>query len=145
MEPSFKPYDNPERLTNIEQIEPDIDIPDGDPARGERIFKAVCTSCHQLDTNGFLGPRLRDVFERKIASVRGFSYSLSMTTKRSGYWTKKRLYLYLKNPEAMFPETTMYFEGIKDPYDRASVVEYLIFLKSTVNKNNTNPNPRPNS
>lgn len=133
MFPQPKIYDNPHRKPRIEQrIDRDVDIPDGDPARGEKIFSGACAGCHHLDSNGLMGPKLRDIFERKTASRKGFFFSSSIIAARGVYWTKRRLYQFLEDPEAMYPETEMTFDGIRDPYDRACVVEYLVYLKTQI-------------
>lgn len=112
-----------------EQI--DIDIPNGDKERGQQIFLRSCGGCHSLDENGWLGPALRDVFNRKIGSKKGFYYSTAMSLTK-GHWTREKLFLFLGNPEDLIPHTAMFFDGIQDPKDRASVIEYLQSLKVDV-------------
>ena len=46
----------------------------GDPAKGEKIFKAQCTVCHSMTAHG-TGPKLGGVFGRDAASADGFAYS----------------------------------------------------------------------
>lgn len=38
--------------------------------------------------------------------------------------------MFLRDPEAMHPDTKMFY-GMTDPYDRASLIEYLRYLKET--------------
>ena len=57
------------------------------------------------------------------------------------YWTKKRLWEFLENPELMYPDTNMSFDGvyhfifnslffkIQDPHTMASLIEYLHYLR----------------
>ncbi len=45
------------------------------------------------------------------------------------YWTKNLLDRFIEDPEALYQDTTMYFMGMKDPWQRACVIEYLHFLK----------------
>ena len=52
-----------------------------------------------------------------------------------GHWTKQRLNVFLENPEEVVPHTAMFFDGIKSPYDRACIIEYLQYLKSTADPN----------
>ena len=121
---SKKIYDYPwrKKIPRGETI--DLDIPDGDATRGEALFKRSCGGCHKLDQNDWLGPALRDVFNRKIGSKKGFYYSNSMFLTR-GHWTKEKLFVFLENPENVVPQTAMFFDGIKSPYERACIIEYL--------------------
>ena len=51
-----------------------------DPSKGEKSFKAKCSSCHTIEDGGAngTGPNLHDVVGRPIASHAGFSYSSAM-------------------------------------------------------------------
>lgn len=131
MFPRSKIYDNPKRRPKIEQhMDLDVDVPDGDPIKGEQLFRDYCSMCHHLDITGTLGPKLRDIYERKVASRKGFFFSSSIIAARGVYWTRRMLYQFLEDPEAMFPETEMTFDGIQDPYERACIVEYLCYLRT---------------
>lgn len=111
-----------------DQNEPDIDIPDGDPIVGKSYFKIHCAGCHHLYTNGNMGPRLADIYLKKVGTTKGFHYSKTMY--RAGFnWTKKQLFIFLEDPGEMFHETNMIFDGIKDPWIRACIIEYLHYLK----------------
>jgi mono/diheme cytochrome c family protein len=46
----------------------------GDAANGRDYFEQRCTGCHSITQNSF-GPRLGDVYGRRVASVAGFRYS----------------------------------------------------------------------
>lgn len=46
----------------------------GDPAKGEKVFKAQCAVCHALAAHG-TGPKLGGVVGRDVASTDGFAYS----------------------------------------------------------------------
>ena len=113
----------------VDQPEPDIDIPDGDPMYGKTLFDSICTGCHNLNSNGNMGPGLKDVYLRRAGTKSGYYYSLSLSNSNF-YWTKKKLFVFLEDPEAMIPDTKMIFEGVKNEWDRACIIEYLHFLKS---------------
>lgn len=118
----------PKRRHFADQDEIDIDIPDGDPVLGKSLFEIHCAGCHNLNDNGNMGPRLRYVFMRKAGTVKNYFYSKTMAGG-SFRWTKKKLFLFLEDPEAMIPDTQMSFEGMSDPWQRACIIEYLHFLK----------------
>ena len=106
----------------------DIDIPDGDIIRGQKLYSQHCAGCHDLDQN-YLGPSLRDVYNRKMGRKKGFSYSTSMRSSYGARWDRPNLFIFLENPEEMFPDTAMLYSGIHDAYDRACIIEYLHYLK----------------
>jgi len=119
-----KVYDYPWRKKLFKGEDYNLDIPDGDATRGEALFKRNCGGCHKLEQNDWLGPALGDVFNRKIGSKKGFYYTNSMFLTK-GHWTRERLFVFLENPENVVPQTAMFFDGIKDSYDRACIIEYL--------------------
>lgn len=118
----------PKRRHFVNQEEVDLDIPDGDPVLGESLFRIHCAGCHNLNDNGNMGPRLRYVYMRKAGTIKGFSYSKNL--KGAGFrWTKKRLFEFLEDPEAMITDTNMILDGISDVWTRVCIIEYLHFLK----------------
>jgi cytochrome c len=125
-----KIWDVPKRKHFVDQSDVDIDIPDGDVVKGQRLYNDMCAGCHMLDSGHWLGPPLRDVFNRKAVSKK-WSYSRNADYLTGTFWTRKRLFLFLENPEEIIPDTAMVFDGVKDPYDRACIIEYLHYLKVT--------------
>jgi cytochrome c len=97
-------------------------LPDGDPARGARLYKRVCAACHSLDANR-VGPMHRGVVGRPVASVQGFRYSAALSAQ-TFTWEAAALDRWLTNPPAMVPGTAM---GIRvpKPQDRADIIAYL--------------------
>jgi cytochrome c len=101
---------------------------EGDPARGERVFRA-CKSCHQVgaDARNGVGPHLDGLFERKAGTVDGFKYSGAM--KKLGgeglVWNDFTLDRYLEKPRAYVPGTRMSYLGMKARQDRIDVIAYL--------------------
>lgn len=100
-------------------------VQDGAPRDGRLLF-AACQGCHHMDDGRAhgIGPNLRGVFGRDIASTPEYRYS-SALRRLSGSWTEERLDQFLKDPRGYAPGTTMEFEGIADPTDRLLLISYL--------------------
>ena len=100
-------------------------LAEGDPAKGERIFKK-CAICHVLEGNKKkIGPSLAGLFGRDAATVAGFKYSKAM--KNSAIvWTAEALDEYLTNPKKYVPGTKMAFPGLKKAQDREDLIAYLL-------------------
>jgi cytochrome c len=97
----------------------------GNPRTGARVFGALCSSCHAVapGMNG-TGPSLHGIIGRTAGSVPGFTYSEANRT--SGItWTEQELFTYLERPSARIPNTTMIFQGISQPQQRADLIAYL--------------------
>ena len=96
----------------------------GDAAAGKNVFMK-CMSCHAIeDGQNKVGPHLFGVVGRAAGSVEGFNYSAA--NKESGItWSKEILFEYLENPQEYMKGTRMAFPGIKDPQERANLIEYL--------------------
>lgn len=97
---------------------------EGNAAEGATVF-VKCQTCHVLEDGvKRVGPHLYNVVGREAGSVDGFNYSEANAT--SGItWTKDVLFEYLEDPQGYMPGTRMAFPGIKDPQDRADLIEYL--------------------
>jgi cytochrome c len=96
----------------------------GDPTKGAATFRQ-CQTCHVKEVGvNKVGPSLAGVVGRPAGSVPGFNYSAA--NKGSGItWSEQELYVYLENPKAKIPGTTMAFVGIKDSQKRADLIAYL--------------------
>ncbi|HKT74951.1 MAG TPA: PQQ-dependent sugar dehydrogenase [Steroidobacteraceae bacterium] len=92
---------------------------------GEAAFSA-CSGCHGIqDGEGHgIGPDLRHIVNKPVASSRDFPYSQAMRNA-GGKWTVDRLDAFLRNPQQFVPGTTMSFGGLPDAVDRSHVIEYL--------------------
>jgi len=101
---------------------------DGDPARGEKVFRA-CKSCHQVGANARngVGPHLDGLFGRQAGVLEGFKYSSAM--KKQGdeglVWNDFTLDQYLEKPRAYVPGTRMSYRGMANSDDRTDVIAYL--------------------
>jgi monoamine oxidase len=90
----------------------------------------TCTVCHPTDASGAhgVGPNLRGVLDREVASAPGYAYSEALRT-RGGRWSPAELDAFLASPAERVPGTAMAFGGIADPAERAALVELLSKLR----------------
>jgi cytochrome c len=107
---------------------PDVLAQTNDVDVGKSLYEAKCVACHSVDTNR-TGPLHRGVVGRPVASVPGFNYSPALK-QLGGVWTRDRLDLWLQNPQAVAPGTTMYFT-VDDPVQRQQIIAYLSTLLQT--------------
>ena len=84
-------------------------------------------ACHSLDENR-VGPRHRDVLNRRVGSVAGFDYSPALRNSRL-MWTPEHLLAWLQDPEALIPGQGMDYH-LEQARDREDVVAYLASLKA---------------
>lgn len=90
--------------------------------RGEQVYTR-CLACHALAYDR-VGPRHCGVIGRKAGSVPEFNYSVAM--KQANFvWTEAKLDQFLLKPLTMLPGTTMTYDGVPDPQDRADLIAYL--------------------
>jgi cytochrome c len=100
-------------------------IATADPAQGE-AEAALCKVCHTFDKGGatLIGPNLYDIVGKKIAAREGFTYSPALKAKE-GDWTYETLDVWLANPQAFAPGTTMMLPASLDTKKRANVVAFM--------------------
>ncbi|TYQ13946.1 UNVERIFIED_ORG: hypothetical protein JN05_03348 [Zoogloea ramigera] len=102
------------------------------PLDGKRIFQNNCAMCHSAspDMATLAGPPLFNVVGRKVAGVAGFAYSdaLSALGAKNKRWTAQELELFLKDPSAYAPGTSMPI-AVAQPAERAALVAYLATAK----------------
>ena len=94
-------------------------------ARGEQAAHK-CGACHTFGEGqpAHVGPNLRGVVGRPVASFPGFAYSDALK-KLGGTWTDTRVDAFITKPQAYAPGTKMGFPGDPDPRDRADIIAYL--------------------
>lgn len=100
---------------------------DGDAAKGEKVY-LKCKACHDVDKGeNRVGPTLKGLVGRPVASVEGFKYSEDMLAKgKDGkVWDEATLASYLPDPKAFAPKTKMVFAGLKKPEEVADLIAFL--------------------
>lgn len=103
--------------------------PTGDPEAGADLYSAECRGCHSVS----IGPTLRGLIGRPVASVAGFGgYSDALRAKAGLAWTESNIDAFLSGPQAFAPGTLM-TKAIADPQQRADIIAYISSL----------PPPRP--
>ena len=97
-----------------------------DVSKGERTFKAQCSTCHTIDDGGAngTGPNLHGVVGAKQGFHPGFAYSAAFGSL-DGTWTYEHLNEWLNNPGSYVRGTAMSFAGLRRDGDRANVIAYL--------------------
>jgi cytochrome c len=97
---------------------------------GERAFEK-CYACHSVDPaeagKALAGPWLGDVIGRPAAALPDFDYSEAMRAAAADglVWTTEALDAFLTDPQAFVPGTAMGLMRVRDPAERAAVIEYL--------------------
>jgi cytochrome c2 len=100
---------------------------DGDPGKGEKIFK-TCLACHAIaDKSKKLGPHLAGIVGRVAASVEGYKYSDGMKKFAAGgaVWSEATLDAFIENPRAIVAKTKMAFPGIKNAEQREDLIAFM--------------------
>ncbi|MBV2360309.1 cytochrome c family protein [Thalassococcus sp. CAU 1522] len=94
-----------------------------DAGAGEKVF-GKCRACHKVEAGAnATGPYLHGVVGRQIGAVDGFNYSGALPESEA--WTPENLNAFLENPKGWAPGTSMAFNGLAKPEDRANLIVYL--------------------
>lgn len=102
-------------------------LAEGDAAKGEKVFNK-CKACHVADAEtNKIGPHLKGLIGRNVASVPEYKYSDSMLefAKTNPKWEEALFLTYIENPKALVPKTKMVFPGLKKEDERADLLAYL--------------------
>ena len=91
-------------------------------SNGQALFESRCAACHSLDASR-VGPMLRGVMGRKVASVAGYDYSDALNRVK-GRWDERRLRMWLQDPQSVAPGTRMAF-SLASATDCDAVIRYL--------------------
>jgi cytochrome c len=93
---------------------------------GARLW-LQCRSCHELQPGGMAktGPHLGGLFNRKIASLPGYTYSAALSAHKDETWTEDRLNQWLAAPRSFAPGNLMAFQGVPDPARRTALIAYI--------------------
>jgi cytochrome c len=98
----------------------------GDNLTRGRILFLRCASCHDIGTtpSAKIGPNLRGIVGRKVASLPGYAYSAALRSQDFD-WDAAHLDRWIQNPNEVAPGTMMAFAGIAEESDRRAIIEYL--------------------
>jgi cytochrome c len=102
-------------------------LAEGDAAKGEKVFN-LCKACHTADAEANkVGPHLKGLIGRKVASVADYKYSDDMIAfgAANAVWDEALFLKYIENPKASVPKTKMSFAGVKKEQQRADLLAYL--------------------
>ncbi|MFK7891178.1 MAG: hypothetical protein AB8B63_10225 [Granulosicoccus sp.] len=90
---------------------------------------APCFDCHVIDRDATdpVGPPLKGVFGRRVASVDNYEYSAALYRKAAigAVWDEASLDRFLESPPTMAPGNAMIYAGLPDPGDRALLIDWL--------------------
>ncbi len=102
-----------------------------DANAGKKIFRQQCALCHSAeaaDGGGAQGPSLVDLFGRKAAASKDFSYTRSLAA--SGLtWDAVTLNRFLASPTTAVPGSAMVIP-VADAADREDLIAYFEALKA---------------
>lgn len=88
----------------------------GNAARGRLVF-GPCRTCHYAEK--FMGhnngPNLNRIFGKVAGKQEGFEYYSELFKNAEFVWTPDLLYLWLANPQKMFPNSNMMSLGCLTP------------------------------
>ena len=97
---------------------------EGDAEAGADLYNSVCKGCHGVN----IGPTLRGVVGRRIASVESFQgYSAALKALKDRTWTPELLDKFLQGPGELAPGTLM-TQVVPDAQTRADLIAYLATL-----------------
>ncbi|MBN9672802.1 c-type cytochrome [Roseibium aggregatum] len=96
--------------------------------KGEKVAKK-CAACHDFTQDGKnkVGPLLWGVIGRAPGGHDGFGYSSAMQAfgAENPEWTYEELDHFLESPKKFIDGTSMSFNGLRKPEDRADLIAYL--------------------
>lgn len=100
-------------------------LADGDPAKGEKVFRK-CKTCHSMEAGKHkIGPSLAGIVGRQAGTVEGYT-KYSDALKGSGItWDEDNLEAFLEKPKEHIPGNKMTFPGLRKEDDREDVIAYL--------------------
>ena len=102
-------------------------LADGDPAKGEKVFRK-CKACHVIDKEkNRVGPHLVGIFGRPAASVEKFKYSKALKSKAEEglVWDEASIAAFLAAPKKYIKGTKMGFVGLKKQDDIDNIIAYI--------------------
>jgi len=98
----------------------------GDPARGEKLFRA-CRACHTTTSDGgnIVGPRLFGLFDRRAGAVSDYNYSDALKGANFSWNDETLDKLFALGPDEFTPGSKMPLQEMANSRDRADLIAYL--------------------
>jgi cytochrome c2/glucose/arabinose dehydrogenase len=128
---------NVERIPTDSRVRDLLFLPDGGPlvlwdgVRRVRVVQPAdhvfsqCAACHVVrNAQHGIGPDLYGVVGAPVARHEAYRYSAALR-RYGGTWTPDRLDRFLEDPEREVPGTSMEHDGVRDPAERAGLVDFL--------------------
>ena len=111
--------------TAVNALEADFLPKLGSTTEGRDLFRQNCARCHDVHGRQKIGPALDGVINRPVGTLENYAYSEELE-RAGGKWTKSKLNKFLKDPEIMYPDTTMYLDYYPlDSRKRKLIIDYL--------------------
>jgi cytochrome c2 len=109
---------------------PSVDAGEMTPERRGAMLFAQCQGCHTIQEGGAsgIGPNLRGVVGRPVASADDFSYTDGLRSV-DGRWTEDALRRFLTDPSSFAPGTSMTMSTTYDQDQISDIVAYLLTLR----------------
>jgi cytochrome c2 len=95
---------------------------------GYLAFTRSCGHCHNIEGSSITGPNLKDLGGRRVGGADDYTYT-QVLANSSEMWDEELLKSYIKNPQSVFPGTSMGAVAIPDR-ELDLIVEYLLNLNS---------------
>ena len=125
-----------------QQGPPEIDklLASANIQKGQQFASQVCSVCHSFNKGGhpIVGPTLYGVVGEPHDHEQGFDYSPALEKYKGQPWTYEALNKWLTDPQTYAPGTRMTYAGIKNPQQRADVIDWLRTLSD-------HPEPLPSA
>lgn len=102
-------------------------LPEDSFSRGRQLF-AQCVLCHSEASQGAIGPNLKGLIGRSVASDKSFgNYSIALKkyAQENGEWSEALLDEFLASPRDSVPGTYMGFDGLRNSQDRKAIIVFL--------------------
>ena len=101
-------------------------MPTGDAASGRLVF-AACRTCHYPEAamGHNNGPNLHRIFGKVVGKQPGFDYYSQAFKNAQFVWTPELMFVWLENPMAKFPGSSMMSLGVPDAQQRADLIAFL--------------------
>ncbi len=116
-----------DQVEEVAEAEPTIEemMVSADADKGKKVF-SKCKACHKAeDGENSVGPHLYGVVGRAVGSVDGYGSYSGALNAAADVWNVEALNGFLASPKQYAPGTTMGFNGLSKPQDRANLIAYL--------------------